>query len=754
MGTIAMPFASGAASTSPPATPAAPGPAPAAPPGLSDADAWDQLTDAGVPADSATAIVKGRKSLDPGTTWDRLTDMGVDPVKSASLAAALHGVRDPYNAPSHTFMGDVGRSALQGATLGWSDELAGHALPASMGGGAQTEADMRARQAAFHKAHPWVDTGAKLVGGIGAPLAAAGALAALPEEGTLGAIGAGGEALLSGGGVAGNLARGIALGGAAGAGTSDAPTLGGKALAAVGPAALGAIFGVGTPYLTKLAGGLTAPASAAAARALAAIRASGGFTGVESALQRAQSLGRGDVSTLADLSPALRQSADYAANNSEDAYRGIADVVAGRQADATDRILQDIKSAVGDPIAQQRIEDLARDRLTWAAGPQGYGGIRSSNPTMDPGAIAPYLEHPKVQSAWQQARLAGDIKAGDPADQLFQLIANNNGKGTAVQNLITKIRAQNPATDPRQIGQWVLTQTPEGRALAATAPTERPVTFDDMLGFKTMLDGKVGEAYANGNKPLADAYSTVRGATLDALENSVPGFKAIQAQYADRMRLEDAVRLGAEAWNTQDTRLLQQQVAGMTPDQLQNFRDGMASSAITKLRSAATNVDEAKKLVQASPALQDKLKLVFGDQTTFDQFIERAKAESDLAQLRNVLTGSETARRLASKEGYDPLQAMADVAASPHGLLHPQSVPVRAIGAAIHAVSAAGNRAQATELGNMLRAQGPTEITNVLTALRTAANQPAPALQRFLPTVAAAAAPAATTAIMPPRTGP
>ena len=60
---------------------------------------------------------------------------------------------------------------------------------------------------------------------------------------------------------------------------------------------------------------------------------------------------------------------------------------------------------------------------------------------------------------------------------------------------------------------------------------------------------------------------------------------------------------------------------------------------VAQLRSAATNRDVAKQLLDASPALQDKLQTAFGDQGTFDAFMRKPLARPEAKPEQPAVAG-------------------------------------------------------------------------------------------------------------------
>jgi hypothetical protein len=493
----------------------------------------------------------------------------------------------------------------------------------------------------------------------------------------------------------GLVAQGAIQGGASALGNDDSGSLEHKALATGLGMTTGGVLGKTTGAIF----GALPTQNAAIQKVLQAVGGSGGMQAALDKLAALKAAGRGGVALLSDLSPRLGALADNAANTSAEAFTQLKALTDARQASQGERLLDDTRAALGGelphaPAIQQR---MAQQTADWAAGPTGFGGIRVANPAIDASAVSGALNKPEIAQAWRQARLAGDINEGDPADALFQ-----------------KLMGANPGADPVQA---------RAAAHALTPPTgPRPISFDDLHSFKQLLDDKVGRAYASGQGALAGAFKTVRDGVTEALEN-VPGYASVNAQYAQRKGLEDALQQGVDAWGQNDSRGLAQQVAGMSPEQLDVFRKGMASELVTKLRGASTNRDQATQLVNQSPAMTDKLKIVFGGQEgAFDSYMNAAKQEAQLADIKAATTGSATARRLAAQATGAPTAAAVAGAALLHA--HPIAAATALLRGGARNTFGALRESQSTDVGNLLATQGADPIAALLARLQQAPAAP------------------------------
>lgn len=580
---------------------------------------------------------------------------------------------------------NVARSAIQGPLMNFADEFLGK-VPKALGGGAGAEADMRLRAAAFHQAHPILDN--LLPMGATAAAAAGAGLLAGPEA----AVGVGG-AMLRGG------ATGAVVGGLSSAGASEGDALDRVKAGAVG-AAGGGLLGAVAPAAVWAVGGLFRPSNRAMnLMKYAATNSEGGIPGLQSALNALKAGGKGDIATLADLSDPLRAQADFAANNS-DLIRGkMAKMGGTRQAGASERLLNTSQDLLGgNQYAPQRIADLEASKSAWAAGPNGYGGIRAARPQIQLGDLAQEFNKPELSGAWSLARKADNIGAQDPLAQM-----------------IAKVKAANPGLSDAE----ARTGAEKFADLAGVKAGPRAASFTDLHDMKQILDDRATSAFNAGRGNVGRAYASLRDAVDQSLSDQVPAYAGVNAEYAARTRLEKAVQAGHDAWDAEDTRGLAAQTAALSPAELQEFRNGMASHFQSDLRSVTTNRNAAAKFVNpatgevSSPALEDKLKTVFGDQATFMKFMQSANGESELAKLAPAYGGSATHRR-GEASGMNPAEMVVAEGLFGHAGLSGVALKNMLKSAAANSLK----RNTAEQAGNMLMTKGAPGIEQFLESLK------------------------------------
>lgn len=651
---------------------------PTPPPPNPQADAWDAYVKAGVPPDSATALVNSKPTQ--ADAWDRLTNMGVKPDAAKALVdthvvpikvseAAMHPSTTESNlvhaADGITFgMGPKAAAAIQSLVTGSKYSDIRDAQNAAMG--------------AQVRDHPWASGIGSVEGGLLPAVLSDGATVPEAIEGAT-------ARTAYGGGV---------FGAADAAGHSDGPLadrLKATAIGAGGGALTAGLLG-GTIAGVKAVG---RPLISGAAQVAKAIEESGGMKAVQAALDHLTSTGRGDVASLADLSQPLRDLADHSATVSGPAREAIADVTTGRQATQGARAIQDVRDGLGDvPNAPELSATMKTALQKWAESDQGYGGIRAANPPVDARAVQAAMDKPQLVSAWKDAQLADNIAPNDP-----------------VKGLLAKVTADNPGWSPEAVKTFASDPAAQGvyGGGAAAAGDTRAASYTDLSRLNKLLDGRVGKAYSAGDVPLAENYKSIRDLTRDAL-NQVPDHAAVTEQYAARKGAIDALALGEQDFGTTDVRGIQRRMGALPADQQELYRQGMASKFSEWLSSKGANRDVGTELANASPDMQAKIKTVFGDPQTFQDYTDAQASEKSLSQLKATTTGAPTAKRI--------LKATSVLSAGAGGMaamLHSPTSALAAgtLGAGMYGAQKAMEHA-AGDAGNMLATQGGDAIQQLL----------------------------------------
>lgn len=165
---------------------------------------------------------------------------------------------------------------------------------------------------------------------------------------------------------------------------------------------------------------------------------------------------------------------------------------------------------------------------------------------------------------------------------------------------------------------------------------------------------------------------------VEAIESSGEAgklYRTARLGTAGQWRIDDALEEGSAFMRggatSKTPTQLKAYMAGLTAEEKAAFKVGAARAIQERLAGFNTRLDATKKVIDI-PALEEKIKLAFGDEKTFEKFVKMATSEKEMFKsYAKTLTGSETAERLAALEdaAVDPgrlLSGMQDVV-SPGG---------------------------------------------------------------------------------------
>lgn len=502
---------------------------------------------------------------------------------------------------------NVARSAGMGATFGWLDELAGlWALtkkrpgamlkslalasggPVSPGAAEATATAGMADQAAGQPYEHERDAvrrnyeAFKAVHPVVNGVAEIGGSLALP----VGAEMAAGKDALQGAGLLSTLGRGAATGAAAGgaAGLGYAPDLSPESMKRAGISALfGGALGLGSSAAARWFAALRN--SNAGTRLARALQDGGGVAPLEATDAAMTAAGRGAIRVPADLSPRLQQLADFAANNNPDVRATYMPQFETRSAGQGGRLLSDITDLLGStPDAAAKREALVASRRALASGPEGYAALdRATGQITDP-RLVKILRRPLVRGIFNDAVRTGDI-----------------------------------------------------------AGVKEPIpNFRTLNELRQVLDDAANKAFKSGATNRGTALRSATDELTGIMEDNIPGFRALQDRYRVASAPINAIDQASEMLKTVDVRKLQRTMAAMTPDAKDSFRYALASGMVDDLNATATNRNIAQKFLFASPDLDAKMRVVFGDEATFERWMERVRAERTMAMTKGAFGNSLT----------------------------------------------------------------------------------------------------------------
>jgi len=509
---------------------------------------------------------------------------------------------------------DVFRSAAQGATFGFADELAGVGAALVPGGRNFAEATeaVRANEERFRAAHPRIALMSEIGGAVATSFLGGAAIARAGTRGARGLTSAA-RAKSPQTGFLPGIARGAAAGGVEGAVESVGRAEGGL-LDRAGPGGVGGLVGgvvggalpaVGTGIRTarRIGAANFRPEQRVveiADRELAGALGSrpGGFAAARRALTEIESARPGQ-STLADISPETQSLLDTAVSASPQAREVAGEQFARRQAGQARRLIRDLEQASGGPPnvkvaleeVTQELQDLGaevyeplrrqfRDLLQQGQNPQAVDALKA------------FLERPRVARAF---------RAIDAIEQMV---------------------------DPNRL----------------------PPTFDELQRVRKTL-GRAADRLRRNDPQGARSFRLAAREMTELMEKAIPGFKEANRRYASLATVRDALEAAPRAWRD-STEQIAEQLAFFQrrggDRAANNFRLAMLDGLIDDIRGIASNRQSQRRFTAPTLDFGDNMKLLFPDDDTLQEILRRAEIENVFSKTAQAGGGSDTARRLAA----------------------------------------------------------------------------------------------------------
>lgn len=321
------------------------------------------------------------------------------------------------------------------------------------------------------------------------------------------------------------------------------------------------------------------------------IEESGGPHALRQAATAQEAAGRGAEMVPADLSPTLQGYANSAVNAASPGVRApLQDAILARNAGQPQRLAEDLRDLFGTelngPARQAELQQMVRSIEN---DPEtGYQALNDAiGPIQDP-RLMEFLGRPGVKAAYQRA----------------------------VDNLAT--------TGETSIG-------PDFQTLNATRKT---------------LANQADAAFRAGNGDQGAAFSHAANELRGILADNVPAFEDLQGRVANVKSMLDAANDAGDVLQNETLHGLADKVNGLSGDALTEFRRGLASKLYDQLASMRTGRGIASTLL-TDPGLQAKLEVAFGDQSTFQRFLDRVSAEKAMSGTGAIFGNSQTAQRMA-----------------------------------------------------------------------------------------------------------
>lgn len=514
----------------------------------------------------------------------------------------------PVEEESSASSGDLARSALQGLTMGASDELGTAAaasaayidealgrIPNTGRGWKDIYDEMmqveHEKMGKFREAHPGAAVASELAGGLAtggagaAKLMGARALQSIRPLTRAGVVGA------TEGGVYGSL--------------SGKPGERGEA------AAVGAVTGgVGGPALQaagRVAGNLARPLGNRLRNAVL------GDPVTDARNYLATGLGREGVQSVGSLVPQTR-GADMAtlADVSQSARGMLEGLVSDADSPQIRRLAQE---ALGTRNRQNQArlfdmidEDLGTSGQTFAETVSRLKQVRSDT-------AAPLYD-------------AARAKSVRPTDYMKAML--------------------NPRTGPPEI----LSALSQSRRHMATkrAAGERVSTIDIIDSMKQNMDDTIRNLYRNGKNNRARFLTQVKNRIVADVDEQIPEYRAARNAFAGESQLIDAAQLGTEILR-KDVDYMDDILRTMSDSERGMFRIGAKKAIREKLMQAREGTNAVNRV--ASEINLDRMRRAFPTQGAFERFRRDIRFEANIFETERVLHNSMTALRQSEQRALE-----------------------------------------------------------------------------------------------------
>lgn len=313
-------------------------------------------------------------------------------------------------------------------------------------------------------------------------------------------------------------------------------------------------------------------------------------------------------------------------------------------------------------------------------------------------ALLDLLDNPDVQKAFTDAKINSERLAA---------AAKTRGEDP------TKY-ALKPIYDPILDVQGNLI----GAKKTGEAPDVRTLDF-----VKQALDRRISSLYASGQGGEATALKEMRNAMVERLDDVAPDYKVARNVYAGDMEIANALELGRTElpkMRWQEVKQLWSGKNALSPGEKEAARTGLLQRLVEPVEGASGNRNFAQQIV-GSENWRNTLKTVL-DPKEYKVLETSLRRQSELFAGRGkALGGSDTARRVASREELESALSKGDVGAITDIISSGRN---GLIGAGIAAIDYAkrANMSDAvyTQLSRILRTKGPAEIAQVLSELKNA----------------------------------
>jgi hypothetical protein len=404
----------------------------------------------------------------------------------------------------------------------------------------------------------------------------------------------------------------------------------------------------------------------------------------------------GSPAVMAQLNPELMSLAETVAQSPSAGRRELVEEIAGQQVSAPEKYKAAIQTAIPSPDYFARQDQVMAGLRTRAN--NLYEKAYEQGDVRDP-ALLGLLDNPDVQKAFQDASLNSE-----------RLAAAAKARGEDASKYALK-----PIYDPILDVQGNLV----GAQKTGEAPDVRTLDF-----VKQALDRRISSLYAGGQGGEATALKEMRDAMVERLDDIAPDYKTARKAYAGDIEVANALELGRNElpnirW--QEVKQLWSGKKALSSGEKEAAKTGLLQHLLEPAEDATGSRNFAQRVI-GSEDWRNKLQTVL-DPKEYRVLDKALRRQSELFTGRSqLLGGSATARRVASKEDLDAAISAGDVNTIADVISRGRNGFLGAgIAALDYARRANVSDAVYTQVARILKTKGPAEIAQTLRDLRDAA---------------------------------
>ena len=164
---------------------------------------------------------------------------------------------------------------------------------------------------------------------------------------------------------------------------------------------------------------------------------------------------------------------------------------------------------------------------------------------------------------------------------------------------------------------------------------------------KRSIDDQISAARRAGNNNAARMLMQKKDALVSVADDVFPGYAQARQVWSEYSGVIDAGDLGRK-FMSGDVDVVANAVKRMSPEEQAQFRLGAAQAIRDKIGGLVNRADATKRISDI-PALEQKIRIAFGDDDIFRRYIDMTRAERAMFDsYAAVRGGSQTAERLAA----------------------------------------------------------------------------------------------------------